>query len=230
MASLNLNNDTGSELSIKAFRVVGYGLLIMSLFDLVSILVRVRSLDPGGLFQTAGAIIERTPVPVLGFLLIFFGDSYLRRPRERLTLQIIRWLALAYGVGLWLFVPLILTVTLKLNTEISTSINAQATPQLQKMQQVETNIQQAKPTELDRLLKGWNQQSNQAEVKDAQTFKTKVLKEIKQSRETLHTQMQTTEQNRRFELITNATKWLIAAIVSGFLLIYLWQLNGRLFG
>jgi hypothetical protein len=41
--------------------------------------------------------------------------------------------------------------------------------------------------------------------------------------------MQTTENNRRFELITNATKWLIAAIVSGFLLIYLWRLNGRLF-
>jgi hypothetical protein len=79
MASLNLNNDTASTLSVKAFRVVGYGLLIMSLFDLISILVRVKSLDPGGLFQTAGAIIERTPVPVLGFLLIFFGDSYLRQ-------------------------------------------------------------------------------------------------------------------------------------------------------
>lgn len=56
--------------------------------------------------------------------------------------------------------PLILSVTLKLNTEINTTINAQATPQLQQLQQVENNIQQAKPTELDRLLKGWNQQNN----------------------------------------------------------------------
>ena len=229
MASINLDHDTGSTLSIKAFRVVGYGLLIMSLFDVVSILVRLRSLDAGALFQTAGNIIERTPVPVLGFLLIFFGDSYLRQPRERFILSAMRWLALIYGLGLWLLVPLILVVTLQLNVAINTTINAQATPQLQQLQQVENNLQQAKSTELDRLLKGWNQQPNQPNIQDPQVFKTKVLKEVKQSREALRTQMQTTENNRRFELITNATKWLIAAIVSGFLLVYLWRLNGRLF-
>lgn len=229
MATMNWKSEEGASRSIAAFRVVGYGLLIMSLFDLVSILVRVKSLDANVLLQTAGAIIERTPVPVLGFLLIFFAGGQLRRRWERPVVQGLRWLALLYGIGLWLLIPVIFSVTLQLNLQINSTVASQANPQLQQLQTVEQNMQQAQPGDLQRLVEGWNQQPNRSPIENPQAFKNQVLKEINQSRQTLRTQMQTVENNQRFDLITNAVKWAIAAFISGFLLIYLWRINGKLF-
>lgn len=229
MATMNLKNEEGASRSIAAFRVVGYGLLIMSLFDLISILVRVKSLDANVLFQTAGSIIERTPVPVLGFLLIFFGDRQLRQSWERIVTQALCWLSLFYGIGLWLLIPLIFSVTLQLNLQINSTIATQANPQLQQLQKTENDIQQAKPNDLKRLVDGWNQQQNRSVIQTPQGFKEQVLKEINQSRQTIRNQMQITESNQRLELITNAVKWVIAAFISGFLLIYLWQLNRQIF-
>ncbi len=229
MATMNFKTEETTSRSIAAFRVVGYGLLIMSLFDLISILVRIKSLDASVLFQTAGAMIERTPVPLLGFLLIFFGGGQFRRRWERSLVQALRWAALVYGVALWLLIPLIFSVTLQLNLQLNPTITAQASPQLQQLQKVENDMQQAKPDDLKRLVDGWNQQPNRTPIQSPQEFKAQVLKEVNQSKQTLRTQIQTTESNQRLDLITNAVKWAIAAFVSGFLLIYLWRLNSRIF-
>ncbi len=53
------------SLSSSLFRLVGYGLLVLALFDLIHILIPLQLMNPMWEFQTVGALVERVPVPLL---------------------------------------------------------------------------------------------------------------------------------------------------------------------
>lgn len=211
-----------------AIRIVGYGLLIMSLLDVTGILLRLQAINGPILFQTAGAILERIPVPILGFFLVLWGGTNLQPSLERSLVQILRWVSLLCGIAVLFTVPLILSTSLQLNAQINPTLTAQAKQQKQQLQSLEKQVSIASTQELDQLRQGWNQQPNQPDIETPDAFKSAVLKDINQRRQSLQFQLNATEKGRRMDLMTNTVKWIITAIVGGFSLLYLWYLNGWL--
>jgi len=59
----------------SSFRIAGYGLLGLSLFDIIDILSHFG--DPGWEFQIVRNLVERAPVPLLGLVLVFVGEKNL---------------------------------------------------------------------------------------------------------------------------------------------------------
>jgi BRCT domain type II-containing protein len=72
--------------TISLLRVTGYGLLMLAFFDFSQILVPPRFTNPTWEFQMMGSLVERVSVPLIGLVLVFYGDLSYRRQLE-MTIQ-----------------------------------------------------------------------------------------------------------------------------------------------
>ena len=75
--------------STALFRLVGYGLLALSLFDYVNIFIPPNFTNPVWEFQMMGEAIEKTPVPLIGSILVFYGKDDFRKDLEEYILKIL---------------------------------------------------------------------------------------------------------------------------------------------
>ena len=86
--------------SLPIIRWIGYGLLLLALFDVIEMFIPARFMNSNWEFQTFGALVERVAVPLIGFVLVFFAglnESFsLINPllnQESLSLKIFLFLA-----------------------------------------------------------------------------------------------------------------------------------------
>ena len=78
--------------SMTIVRVLGYGLLLLALFDIIEMFIPPNFMNPAWEFQTIGALVERVPVPLIGLVLVFFGERHSRTKWEIPILKLLAWL------------------------------------------------------------------------------------------------------------------------------------------
>ena len=110
---------------MNLWRLSGYALLLLSLFDLVEKLIPLQLMNPVWEFQTLGEIVERVPLPLLGLVLVFYGENYRRVRGEIYLLKFLSWLALLLGVAFWLLIPLGVSNTIRIERQNQEQIVAQ---------------------------------------------------------------------------------------------------------
>ncbi len=129
--------------SIPLFRWIGYGLLILALFDLIEMFVPPRLTNPAWEFQTLGALVERVPVPLLGLVLVFYGKNNWRNRWEKPILKFLSWAALLFGVGLLLLIPLGVINTVRLNQYNNQQIAARVNQRIAQIQPIYDELEKA---------------------------------------------------------------------------------------
>ena len=72
--------------TLPILRWVGYGFLVLGLFDTIEIFIPAKFMNPSWEFQTFGALVERVTVPLIGFVLVFFFFFLMIRRPPRSTL------------------------------------------------------------------------------------------------------------------------------------------------
>ncbi len=87
-------------LSIYRLRLVGYGLLLFALIDTLLVFYPPQFTNAAWELQTMGAVVERLPVPLLGLVMVFFGEDYERNALENIFLKIVYWFSLFQGSSL----------------------------------------------------------------------------------------------------------------------------------
>jgi hypothetical protein len=203
--------------SFVLFRVVGYGLLLLTLFDVFSALIPPQFGNPGWLFQTAGGFVERSAVPLIGFLLIFYENYESRKKRELIVLKLLSWISLLSGV---FYLALVVVFFLTLPTLSSLSekqVSAQFDSKIAQAKQIQTQMATAQPAQIEAFMK-----SNRVTGTDPQTFKSKVLQEAATAEKNLQTQAALTNSSQKMSLVKNAIKWGLGAMVTGVLFIKIW--------
>jgi hypothetical protein len=199
------------------FRAVGYGLLLLTLFDVVSAIVPPQFSNPGWQFQTAGGFVERSAVPLIGFILVFYDDRDARKKRELLLLRLLSWLALPIGI-LYLGLVVVFFLTPQgLNDRAEAQVKAQIEPEIIKQQQIQTQFEKAQPAQIEAFMK-----NNRVTGMDAPTFKSKMLQNAALAEKNLKDRMTLTNSGQRLALIKNAVKWALGAMVTGVLFIKIW--------
>ncbi|EAW38839.1 HpsJ family protein [Lyngbya sp. PCC 8106] len=213
--------------SINLIRWVGYGFLVLSLFDLIDILYPPDFMNPSWELQTMGQLVERVAVPLLGFVLIFFGERNSRDRWEIPVVSFLSWLTLFYGVIFLLLIPLGLFNTLRIdrqaNQQISTQVN-----------QVQTQIKQVKdqlktvnnPTEMESLLSQINPQGGVPEIDSFQQFediKNRLSTVVENSDKQLTTRAKEARSTQRQNLFKRSIKWNLGALITSALFISLWK-------
>jgi hypothetical protein len=200
------------------FRVVGYGLLLLTLFDVISALIPPDFGNPGWQFTTAGGFVERSAVPLIGFILAFYGNQEARKKRELLLLKALSWIALLAGVFYFALVIIFFITPPGLNDRSQAQVSAQFDPKITQVQQIQTQMEKAQPAQIEAFIKN-NRVPNSP---DPQVFKAKMMQEAATAERNLKAQASITKGGQKLALIKNAVKWGLGALVSGVLFVRIW--------
>jgi hypothetical protein len=203
--------------ALVLFRVVGYGLLLLTLFDVVSALIPPQFGNPGWQFQTAGGFVERSAVPLIGFILVFYGNQEIRKKRELLVLKALSWIALLSAIFYFVLVVIFFVTLPGLNDRSEAQVGAQFDPRITQAQQIQTQLEKMQPAQVEALMK-----SSRVQMTDATAFKAKAMQEAATVEKNLKEQSSISKGSQRMALIKSAVKWGLGALVTGVLFVRLW--------
>lgn len=208
--------------SIAILRLLGYGLLLLALFDIIEMLIPLNLMNPAWEFQTFGSLVERVPVPLIGLAFVFYGELHGRTRWEFLTLKFLSWLTLFLAILFVLLVPLAIGNTVRLTKQSYAQINNLSQQQISQAEQVEKRLSQATPEQIDNFLKSQGRSSN---AKNPQQLKSQILSEVSKAKAQIKTQAQATQSSQRLNLFKNSVKWNLGAIVSAALFFTFWKIT-----
>jgi hypothetical protein len=206
--------------SMNILRSLGYGLLLLALFDIVEMFVPPNFMNPAWEFQTFGALVERVPVPLIGLVLVFFGELNSRSKWEFPLLKLLSWLTLLFALLFFLLIPLGVGNTLRLNNQSAAQISTLSKQQLSQAEQVEKQLNQATPQQIDNFIKS---QGRSLDGKNPEELKTQVLSKVSQAKKEIKTQAEATQSSRGLSLIKSSVKWNLGALVASGLFITIWK-------
>ncbi|MBD2300409.1 hypothetical protein H6G80_27655 [Nostoc sp. FACHB-87] len=206
--------------SMTILRVLGYGLLLLALFDIVETLVPPSFMNPVWEFQAFGVLVERIPVTLIGLALVFFGELHARAKWEFFTVRLLSWLSLLLAIIFILLIPVGVSNTVRLSKQSYNQINNLSQQQITQAEQVEQQLSQAKPEQIESFLKS---QGRSVDASNPQELKTKVLSEVSQAKERIKLQAQANQSTQRLNLLKNSVKWNLGALVAGTLFFIFWK-------
>jgi hypothetical protein len=201
------------------WRWLGYVLLLLSVFDTLESALPISLMNPEWELQFMGSLIERSPVPLLGFAFVFFAE-HLRRTRwSRSVAQGVSWAALAAGVCLILTVPLIVANTFRMETRTAAEVKAQLDQQLARAQELEGALTNASGDALADVLR---RLGKLPEGKQPEESRQEVLEEMANARQTMQVRADEALANQRLTVAKRSYKWAGQAVTVGGLLVYMW--------
>lgn len=204
------------------FRLVGYGLLALSLFDIIDIFVPSLFTNPAWEFQVVRNLVDRVPVPLLGAVLVFAGEKSLR------IFKFLSWACLVAGLLFILLIPLGLSASVRIDQQSSQQLSAQVNQQTTQLQQLEAVLNKATtPAEIQSILTRLNPQGGVVSAQNLPQVKTQLLSRIAEGQRQIKTQAANNRANAQRLLVKNAIKSLLGALVSGTIFIMLWRQTNR---
>ena len=166
------------------------------------------------------------PVPLLGLLLVFFGE---RKPRLRWELPFLRllsWITLLAGIVFLLAIPLGITDTFRLDKSAQEQVNITTNKQLAQIQQVEGQVQQATTSsQLVAIAQRYRVAELESSGPETETerFRTEFTDALSKRQKVIEDNRQVKLTSQRNRLIKQSVKWNIGALISAILLIGLWK-------
>ncbi|MBD1937458.1 HpsJ family protein [Microcoleus sp. FACHB-68] len=212
--------------SIYRLRWVGYGLLLLALFNTIEIFIPPSFMNPGWELQTIGALVEQVPIPLMALVLIFFGESYDRTRLEKPLLKLLSWLCLLLALLFLLLIPLALVNTWRVNDQFNQRINAQSQQQLSQMEQVEAQLATGTPEEIRALATQLNSLGIAIDSQNPEEIKSQILARIPPAKDQLQQQAQAERSSQRLGLLKSSVKWNLGALISSVLLFIIWRGTG----
>ena len=199
------------------FRITGYGLLALSLFDIIDIFVSQRFVDPVWEFQVLRSLVERAPVPLLGLVLVEVAENNLR------IFKFLSWASLVVGVLFILLVPLGVSCTFRIEQQNQLQIITQLSQQMTQMQQMEDQLSNATTVQdINNVLIRLNPQGGFLESSNPQLIRSQLLSQIAQAEKKVKSQANEKQANARLLLVKTALKYNLAALVCGIVFVLIW--------
>ncbi len=230
----NLNQTTndfsrfifGMVDSLPILRWVGYGLLVLALFDVIEMFIPARFMNPNWEFQTFGALVERVAVPLIGFAFVFFAGLNERGNKEGIILKILSWLTLLLGIIYFIAVPLGIINTVRIDKQNNQQITVRLNQQKSAIQQVKKGldapITEAQMQQILARLNG----GRAPEIKSKEELeqaKQQISTFVNKGEGELETQVQAARSTQRLNLLKKSVKWNLGALVAGALFITIWR-------
>jgi hypothetical protein len=212
--------------TLFSLRVLGYCLLFLFLLDISVIAIPPKFTDAFWELNLLGQIIERIPLLLLCFPLIFLEEYIDRKQWEGFVVKIISWSCIAISIFLFLSIPLTVLDTLRVQDIRHSELIVRSSQQTFPSEKVVERLGQANSDSEIRNVLGEltpNQKNEVNRIADPQKVKKDVLKKITDS--IAENQYQLDIQKRRItiSLWKNSVKWLIGELVSALFLLYIWN-------
>ena len=212
--------------TFSLIRGFGYCSLLFFLLDFSTIVLPPKFTDPAWELNVYGQVVERVPLLLLSFPLIFLGEYSARAKWERISTKIISWLSIAVAIVFLLAVPLGIVNTFRVQglrqEELITNVARQNAP----AQAVADRLTNAKTdAEVRNVLRLLNpqQQAAIARISKPQEIKEQLLKDIGSSISQNQAQSELVKRRIITTLWKSSVKWTIVSLISGLFLLYVWN-------
>lgn len=217
----------GFAQSASLLNKIGYGFLLMSLLDFITLITPTRFMNPVWEFQTFGAIVERSAVLLLGFALVFFGERDGRSKLELPLLRLLSWLVLVIAVLFFLMIPLGVFNSFRIDRLNKQQITAQIVRGKTQVQQIQQQLAEITTKEqMEDFLNSFSRAGRSPEIGSTQQLeevKGQLASSLVQGEKNLSTQAKELQANHRLELLKSSVKWNLGALIAGVLLLGIWQ-------
>jgi hypothetical protein len=211
--------------SFIIFRLIGYVLIILSVFDYLAIFFPPQLTNPGWELQVVSLMVDHVWAVILGIAFVFFyGRTSLIGSKQISILKFLSWMALVLGVVYILVVPLSINNSLTLYRNINTQFDVQKTQREEQVQKLTSNLNALKsPDELRRLAAALKvEKMDQLSPED---LKDKISERIRNTAENASATAKYGRVQELRNLIKESLRINMGAIVSGVCLIFLWNLT-----
>ncbi|MEM6612951.1 MAG: HpsJ family protein [Cyanobacteria bacterium P01_C01_bin.72] len=209
-------------------RLVGYGLLLMALIDLLFLLIPPQLMNPLWEFQTMGTIVERIPVTLLGMVLIYYGEKSDRAPIEAKILKVLSWASLFAAVFLMLMIPLNISNSFRIYNHHNATANAQFVSQKDNIQQFKEQLAAANSkAEIGEILQ--QQARQQVHIPDSvntEKLKTDIIANLQSNQDSITNQAEAFRAQKKSLLLKKCLKWNLGALISAILFFMIWKSTG----
>ncbi|QFS44590.1 HpsJ family protein [Nostoc sphaeroides] len=205
---------------INLWRLIGYGLLLLSFLDIIDIFVPPSFMNPNWEFQTIGRLVNQVAVPLMGILFVFSGKLAKRGKWEPRILALLSRLTLLIGLLFILLVPLGIVNTIRLYNSNIDQFNRDYNQKVTQANQVEQQFSQASPTDIDNFFK---RQGRSIDGKNPEELKKQILSELTQAKQQLKKQTELNKSSTTLALFKNSVKWNLGSLISAALFISIWK-------
>lgn len=193
--------------------LVGYGLLTLTLFDLVAIFVPPQFDNPAWELQLLGGLVESSPIPLMGLFLVFYGEHRL------LLVRFFSGAALLAGVLFFLLIFPGVSATLRINSQNNVQIARQAEQQAEQVRQIEQALAGATTAEQIASLYSLVGQPLPTGGRSLDALKGQLRSSLPKLKQQARMQLEKAREEKRFALLKNAIKWNLGAFVAGFVFV-----------
>lgn len=212
--------------SIAILRWTGYSLLIFAAIDLLVVIYPPDFLNPSWEFRTIGQIVERVPVPLIGFGFAFLGDPNDWKLPERLLLKVLSFLSLAIAAAFFFMVPLGIVDTVRLNNQLKEGISTRVEQGIVQLDQVEDAIGQVEDENLGQLARRFRLEDLADD--NPQEIRSELLGRVDQAKLRLERQANISRSQQRRTLLENAFKWNTGAFLSCLMFAFIFVKTDRI--
>lgn len=204
-------------LSTFVLRITGYTLLLLTLVDLLATILPLQLQDPAWELETIGRLVERSPVPLIGFALVASGGRRFRQSLDRWCFQTIPTLAIVIGILYVLMIPLGVANSLRLSRQ-NQATNSALIQQVADIKNLEQRLSEAPAAEVAE----WAQkfQPQLTEGRDQAAIKAGVLAQLKSNQANLQAQINRATRQPT-QLRKQAIRWLVGALIAGMSFLYI---------
>ncbi len=225
---LDKSDSQPQILTIRMLRLVGYVLLLLSCFDIISLFIPARFMNPEWEVQIMSELVERVAVPLIGLALVFYQDLRLRVKLEIVLLRGFSWAALGVGVAYLLLLPLLVVNSFRLDTILIGQANTFVEQRMTQTEQIQQRLRQAiSKTEVNALFTRWSGQAIPSILmdQDLPELKRDLLATIDKGKPNIRKQAEATGLEQRLKLLKTVLKTFLGAVISGFCFLYIWSLT-----
>ena len=218
---------TSLSRSVKMLRWLGYGFLMFTVFDLVAIVVPPDFTNPVWEFETMGAMVDSVAIPLIGLALVFIGERKDRFKWEKIVLPVLSRLALVTGVLYLVLIMLGISSAVRIDRQNTQQLSVRVNQTSTQIQQIQEQLAKVTTTkEMEDFLSRLYQNNRALSIKDQKQFeqvKEQLEAYLTRGESQLKTQTAKTKSNQRLNVLKNALKWNLGALLSAVLFWILWR-------
>lgn len=215
-----LTNESIEHQSYKLVALVGYVILGLIFFDYLNLLIPPQLFDPSWELETIGKFIETIWILLLGFMLVFFRTQ--QRHIKKTELKLLSFLSrttLIIAIICFLTAPLLMGNALRIERNAKNQMYAQLTNQNEQVEQVFSEINKARDSEINTLLK----RNRITPSKSVAESKKRLIDAVRQQQQIKNQQVKQVLKREQLTLFKTTFKWAISAIIAGIALVSIWK-------
>lgn len=209
---------------IYILRWCGYGFLLMAGFDILQSLIPLGFTNPLWEMSMMANIVERVPIPILGFLFVFWGEDEERKIWEEKLLKFLPWLCLTLGIVFLLMLPLTAINTWRINQANNLQVDQKLQQEQRQIVQLESQVNQVNLQQLISIasqLKAVGIEINIAQPQPQ--LKADILAQITKAKTQMPDRAAALKSNQTFDLLKKSLKLFLGALISSVLYLQIWR-------